>query len=111
MTAFSWKNLQAELSASVYLSPEDDILSQRGIIATAMAIADRMTNSEVLREVTWKPVRLSLKSNEVSIVSTKDPLKPVDSNDKGLKVLSAKPLPRKPLSPVAVKLPCATITW
>jgi len=56
MTAFSWKALQAELSASPYLSPEDDILSQRGIIATAMAIMDKMTNSEVLREVTWKPV-------------------------------------------------------
>ena len=88
MSAFSWKNLQAELSASVYLSPEDDILSQRGIIATAMAIMDRMTNSEVLREVTWKPVRLSLKSNEVTLESTKEPSVKPESNDKGLKVLS-----------------------
>jgi hypothetical protein len=48
MSAFSWKALQAELSTSSYLLPDDDITSQRGIIATAMAIADRMTCSEAM---------------------------------------------------------------
>jgi hypothetical protein len=76
MYAFSWKALQSELSNSPYLMPEDDILSQRGIIATAQAILDRMTNSENLREVTWKPVRLSMKSIIEPVKSTKDHSKP-----------------------------------
>jgi hypothetical protein len=45
MSAFSWKALQTELSTSSYLLPDDDLSSQRGIIATAIAIADRMTCS------------------------------------------------------------------
>ena len=73
MTAFSWKNLQAELSTSSYLDASDDLSTQRGLIAAAIPIADRMSNSEEMREVTWKPVRLSLKSNEVTLESTKDP--------------------------------------
>jgi hypothetical protein len=50
---FSWKKLKTELSNSDYLLPADDLSSQRGIIAAAEAILDRMANGERLREVSW----------------------------------------------------------
>ena len=50
--------------------PDDDITSQRGLVATAIAIADRMSNSENMREVTWTPVRFALKANEVTLDSS-----------------------------------------
>jgi hypothetical protein len=40
-------NSLVENQKPLYLLPEDDILSQRGIIATAQAILERMTNSEI----------------------------------------------------------------
>ena len=83
MTAFSWKNLQAELSTSSYLDASDDLSTQRGLIAAAIPIADRMSNSEEMREVTWKPVRLSLKPVVVSLDSSVVTLKPSPDDDKG----------------------------
>lgn len=58
-TTFSWKKLRDELAMSEYLSPEDDLRSQRGVVAAATAIMERMSNSERMREVTWQPVRLA----------------------------------------------------
>ena len=83
MSAFSWKNLQAELSTSSYLDASDDLSTQRGLIAAAIPIADRMSNSEEMREVTWKPVRLSLKPVVVSLDSSVVTLKPSPDDDKG----------------------------
>jgi hypothetical protein len=74
--SFTWKALQAELSNSSYLLPEDDIKT-RGIIATAVAIMERMSNSEKMREVTWKPIKCDknvtkIPSDTVIIHSTLD---------------------------------------
>jgi hypothetical protein len=98
MSAFSWKALRDQLAVSSYLMPDDDITSQRGLIATAIAIADRMTCSPEMREVTWKPVRLTVKPVSLPLESSVVTVKPVNDDDKGVKVVSAKPLPRKPLS-------------
>ncbi len=51
-----WKALRDELATSSYLDPSDDLTTQRGIVATSIAILDRMSNE--LREVSWRPVRL-----------------------------------------------------
>lgn len=56
---FNWQALQAQLRASPWLEPTDDTSSQRGLIATAQAIIDRMSNSEHMREVSWQPARLA----------------------------------------------------
>jgi len=54
--AFSWRALQAELAASPYLLPDDDLSTQRGIVATAVAITQRM--SDDYRHLSWQPARL-----------------------------------------------------
>lgn len=56
---FSWKALQRELQASAYLDPADDLSTQRGLVATAMAILDRMSGD--LGHVSWQPLRISEK--------------------------------------------------
>lgn len=56
---FNWQALQTQLRASPWLEPTDDTNSQRGLIATAQAIIDRMSNSEQLRHVSWQPARLA----------------------------------------------------
>jgi hypothetical protein len=104
MSAFSWKALRDQLAVSSYLMPDDDITSQRGLIATAIAIAERMSNSENTREVTWKPVRLTLKPVSVTLDSSVVTPKPSVDDDKGLKVETVKPLPRKSLSPLLFRL-------
>ena len=88
LCAFSWKALQSELSNSPYLMPDDDIKTQRGLIATASAILERMANSVEMREVSWKPVRLS----KDTVI---DPLKPVivSSKSNGISLVeNPKPL-------------------
>ncbi len=52
----NWSALRDELQASSYLDPEDDLTTQRGIVATALAIVERM--SIETREVSWRPYRL-----------------------------------------------------
>src|SRR5215831_16051900 len=56
MTAFTWKALQSELATSPYLLPGDDISTQRGLVATSVAILQRM--SDDTRHCTWTPERL-----------------------------------------------------
>lgn len=56
---FNWQALQTQLRASPWLEPTDDTNSQRGLIATAQAIINRMSNSERMREVSWQPARLA----------------------------------------------------
>jgi hypothetical protein len=56
---FSWRALRDQLAQSVYLMPENDLATQRGIVATAMAIAERM--SDDTRHVSWMPVRILAK--------------------------------------------------
>ena len=58
---------QQELLNSPYLEAGDDVKTQRGIVATAMAIVDRMSNSEKMREVTWKPARVAKMSHKVGL--------------------------------------------
>ena len=58
---------QQELLNSPYLEASDDVKTQRGIVATAMAIVDRMSNSEKMREVTWKPARVAKMSHKVGL--------------------------------------------
>ncbi len=52
----NWSALRDELAASAYLEPEDDLTTQRGIVATALAIVERM--SIETREISWRPYRL-----------------------------------------------------
>lgn len=56
MTDFSWHALRDQLARSTYLDPSDDLSSQRGLVATAAAIAERMSDS--IRDVSWTPVRI-----------------------------------------------------
>ena len=56
MNGFSWKALCDQLSTSRYLQPGDDLSSQRGLVATAAAIAERM--SDDARHFPWVPARL-----------------------------------------------------
>src|SRR6516162_1006321 len=97
---FSWKNLQTELSRSPWLMPEDDITTQRGIVAASIAILDRMSNGERLREVTWTPVRR---------LTPPEPPRPAPTEATGepfAKVPTPTPPPRTPRpGGAAVKIP------
>lgn len=57
---FTWKGLRDELTASAWLDVSDDLTTQRGLIATAEAIVERM--SDETRHVSWRPVRLATAS-------------------------------------------------
>lgn len=59
-----WKALRDELARSEWLDASDDLTTQRGIVVAALAIVDRMSNSEALREVSWRPVRLVAVSSQ-----------------------------------------------
>jgi hypothetical protein len=54
----NWKSLRAELAASAWLQPDDDIDTQRGLVATSIAILERMRDGERLRTVSWTPQRI-----------------------------------------------------
>lgn len=91
---FTWKSLQAELSVSPFLEAEDDLNTQRGLIATAAAIVDRMSNSENMRAVTWKPYRL-IQKEAATLVLDEPPVsepKPGSGN-----ALVENPVPLPPL--------------
>lgn len=96
MSDFNWKNLRTNLAKSAYIQPADDLSTQRGIVAAAIAILDRMSNCERMREVTWKPLRLVAK--ETAAPAPKPSPKPGD--DRGLKIVNPHPLPVMPPSPV-----------
>lgn len=88
-----WKALRAQLAVSDYLEPGDDLTTQRGIIATATAILDRMSFSDRMHHVTWKPVRLQ--------APLQAPQKPVDepktaSGGPGGLLVKTSPEPRLP---------------
>jgi hypothetical protein len=86
----NWKALRDELAASSYLDPEDDLTTQRGIVATALAIVERMSGE--LREVSWRPVRLLEKTaaKPLSLDDRKGADKP------GNAPVRSTPMPRKP---------------
>ncbi len=52
----NWFALRNELAASAYLLETDRLASERDLVATALAIVERM--SVETREVSWRPVRL-----------------------------------------------------
>jgi|HubBroStandDraft_2_1064218.scaffolds.fasta_scaffold162334_2 hypothetical protein len=54
----NWGNLTRVLLDSPWLEQSDDLSTPEGMIATAVAILDRMKNGEVLRTVSWRPMRL-----------------------------------------------------
>jgi hypothetical protein len=54
----NWGNLTRVLLDSPWLEQSDDLSTPEGMIATAIAILDRMKNGEVLRTVSWRPMRL-----------------------------------------------------
>ncbi len=85
-----WKALRDELAASSYLDPADDLTTQRGIVATALAIVERM--SDELREVSWRPVRLQ----EKAPVKPLTPAPALAGGQPGNAPVLAVPTPRKP---------------
>lgn len=95
----NWKALRDELAASSYLDPADDLTTQRGIVATALAIVERM--SDELREVSWKPVRLLEKaaSKPLTLDAGQGADKP------GNAPVRAVPPPRKPAPSGMVVVP------
>jgi len=56
---WQFSELAAQLSQSAYLDPTDDLQTEAGIVATSIAILERISNGERLREVSWQPVRLA----------------------------------------------------
>ena len=52
----NWFALRNELAASAYLLETDRLTSERDLVATALAIVERM--SVETREVSWRPMRL-----------------------------------------------------
>ncbi len=52
----NWSALRNELAASAYLLETDRLTSERDLVATALAIVERM--SVETREVSWRPYRL-----------------------------------------------------
>ncbi len=89
VTDFSWNALRDQLATSSFLDSSDDLTTHCGIIAAAGAILARMTDGERMREVTWKPIRLTtpISGPPVSVSTGGDP-------DKGLPV---KPSPQPAL--------------
>lgn len=73
-TTFSWKKLRDELAVSEFLLPEDDLRSQRGIIAASIAIMERMANGERLREVSWDGLASKRRKAVVSLPEAKGPV-------------------------------------
>jgi hypothetical protein len=95
-----WKALRAELATSEFFEKGDDLSTQRGIVATAIAILDRMSNSERLREVSWRPVRL------VGKVAPTVPNLSAPATEKGNDPILVKTTPRKPApGGIALSLP------
>lgn len=95
---FSWKALQMQLRASCYICPGDDTTTQRGLIATAAAIIERMSLD--VREVTWTPQRVldqRARTAHVVIIGF-DPghETPAQDCDGGALVLNPVPPPNKP---------------
>jgi len=96
----NWAALRNELQASTYLEPEDDLTTQRGIVATALAIVERM--SVETRDVSWRPYRLLQKVTETPL--TLDGSQGADKP--GNAPVPVAPTPRKPQpGGMAVDLP------
>lgn len=86
-----WKALRAQLAVSDFLEPGDDLTTQRGIIATAVAISERMFYSV---PGTWTPSRLRDKARQAPALAL-DASEPTEGPAGGLKV-QASPEPRLP---------------
>jgi hypothetical protein len=53
----NWGHLTRVLLASPFYLPSDDLSTPEALVATSIAILDRMANSERLRHVSWTPER------------------------------------------------------
>lgn len=98
-----WKALRAQLAVSDFLEPGDDLTTQRGIIATAIAITERMSFTDRMHHVSWQPVRLRspLQAPEKAVETPK----PAAGGPGGL-LVKASPEPRLPQpGGAAVKVP------
>lgn len=95
MSEFSWKALAATLAQSDYLQPGDDLSTQRGIVATAAAIAERMSYCDRMHHVTWKPVRLQEASQAPTVALDASKSSPGPG---GFKIAQPAPTPSLPPS-------------
>lgn len=105
---FSWKALQAELAASAYLEPTDDVSTQRGLVATAIAITERMLRygcNVPVRPVPLEAVAVDLEALEQAVTPAPSP----SSDPPGEAAVQPPPPPKTPPGApgVAVILPHA----
>jgi hypothetical protein len=91
---FAWTVLRSQLLAHSerWLEPNDDMNTEQGVIAAAIAVLDRMSNSEALREVSWRPVRLLVPTASPSAPQAT----PAGGGNPSAPVLSPVPAPRAP---------------
>lgn len=93
-----WTELRQQLQASPFLLPTDDLSCQRGIVATSIAVLDRISNSAAMREVSWQPTRLVAKADAKLAAALDSPTKPQSgpSSSPRPNVPSPVPPPRGP---------------
>lgn len=103
---FSWRGLQCELQASPYLDLADDLSTQRGLVAAAMAILDRMSGDT--GNVSWTPARMSTRRTAALASQALHGPPVID----GGQLVKAAPEPSQPRpGGAAVAVPALEIIW